>query len=203
MAQDIFLKINGIDGESQDASHKNEVEVLNWSWKIEQLSTMHSGSGGGAGKATVSDLTFEHHIDRASPNLMKYCLTGKHIDAEGLVACLSTGMARVARVTPDYVGSEAEVFSPAFVEFALAVTQVSHADVDGVPLFRADPSVVICTGGRVTVRTANGDSIELSRGESLHLGPDDTEPTVFGLGEVAQAFEPTARALRSRLIDVV
>ncbi|UGS89533.1 type VI secretion system tube protein Hcp [Ralstonia wenshanensis] len=85
MAQDIFLKINGIDGESQDASHKNEVEVLNWSWKIEQLSTMHSGSGGGAGKATVSDLTFEHHIDRASPNLMKYCLTGKHIDQATLV----------------------------------------------------------------------------------------------------------------------
>ncbi len=56
MAQDIFLKINGIDGESQDASHKNEVEVLNWSWKIEQLSTMHSGSGGGAGKATVAEL---------------------------------------------------------------------------------------------------------------------------------------------------
>jgi type VI secretion system secreted protein Hcp len=28
MAQDIFLKINGIDGESQDSSHKNEIEVL-------------------------------------------------------------------------------------------------------------------------------------------------------------------------------
>lgn len=25
MAQDIFLKINGIDGESQDSSHKNEI----------------------------------------------------------------------------------------------------------------------------------------------------------------------------------
>ncbi|WP_277182559.1 type VI secretion system tube protein Hcp [Caballeronia sp. BR00000012568055] len=80
MAQDIFLKINGIDGESQDSSHKNEIEVSSWGWLISQDSTMHSGSGGGAGKASVSDLTFEHHMDRASPNLMKYCLTGKHID---------------------------------------------------------------------------------------------------------------------------
>lgn len=85
MAQDIFLKINGIDGESQDSSHKNEIEVLAWDWSIEQQSTMHAGSGGGAGKATVSDLSFEHYIDRASPNLMKYCLTGKHIDQATLV----------------------------------------------------------------------------------------------------------------------
>ncbi|MEM5435495.1 Hcp family type VI secretion system effector [Paraburkholderia diazotrophica] len=80
MAQDIFIKINGIDGESQDSAHKNEIEVSNWSWQILQQSSMHAGSGGGAGKATVEDLAFEHLLDRASPNLMKYCLTGKHID---------------------------------------------------------------------------------------------------------------------------
>ncbi|TDF62746.1 Hcp family type VI secretion system effector [Cupriavidus sp. L7L] len=85
MAQDIFLKINGIDGESQDSSHKNEIELLAWDWTIEQQSTMHAGSGGGAGKATVSDLSFEHYIDRASPNLMKYCLTGKHMNEAVLV----------------------------------------------------------------------------------------------------------------------
>ncbi|MDM0078261.1 type VI secretion system tube protein Hcp [Variovorax sp. J2P1-59] len=85
MSQDIFLKLAGITGESQDASHKDEIEVLNWQWQISQQSTMHSGSGGGAGKAAVSDLTFDHYIDRASPNLLKYCLTGKHIDSATLV----------------------------------------------------------------------------------------------------------------------
>lgn len=79
MAHDIFLKLDGIEGESQDANHKNEIEVRNWSWKLTQSSTMHSGSGGGAGKATVEDLNFTHALDKASPNLMKYCLTGKHI----------------------------------------------------------------------------------------------------------------------------
>ncbi len=40
--------------------------------------TLHAGSGGGAGKCTVEDLTFDHYTDRASPNLIQYCLTGKH-----------------------------------------------------------------------------------------------------------------------------
>lgn len=38
-----------------------------------------SGSGGDAGKATINDLGFVHQIDRASLNLMRYCLTGRHI----------------------------------------------------------------------------------------------------------------------------
>jgi type VI secretion system secreted protein Hcp len=79
MAQDIFLKINGIEGESQDSDHKNEIEVLAFNWKAFQESTMHAGSGGGAGKATVEDLEFDHYVDRSSPNLMEYCLTGKHV----------------------------------------------------------------------------------------------------------------------------
>jgi type VI secretion system secreted protein Hcp len=79
MAQDIFLKISGIDGESEDVAHKGEIEVLSFGWKAHQESMMHAGSGGGAGKATVDDLEFEHHVDRSSPNLMKYCLTGKHV----------------------------------------------------------------------------------------------------------------------------
>ncbi|BFG75397.1 type VI secretion system tube protein Hcp [Paraburkholderia terrae] len=76
---DIFLKINGIAGESQDAVHSGQIEVDSWRWKMAQQSTMMSGSGGGAGKATINDLQFVHQIDRASPNLMRYCLTGRHI----------------------------------------------------------------------------------------------------------------------------
>jgi type VI secretion system secreted protein Hcp len=79
MAQDIFLKIAGIDGESQDAAHKNEIDVGSWEWQVLQESNMQQGSGGGSGKATVKDLSFVHNVDRASPNLMKFCLTGKHI----------------------------------------------------------------------------------------------------------------------------
>lgn len=79
MAQDIFVKFDGIEGESQDSTHKGEIEVLNWNWSIGQTSNMHSGSGGGAGKCTVDDLHFEHYVDKSSTHLLQYCLTGKHI----------------------------------------------------------------------------------------------------------------------------
>ena len=79
MTQDIFIKIQGIDGESQDATHQNEIDVIDWTWKVTQQSTMMSGSGGGAAKASVSDLEFTHQMDRASPNLSRYCFTGTHI----------------------------------------------------------------------------------------------------------------------------
>jgi type VI secretion system secreted protein Hcp len=46
---------------------------------------MHSGSGGGAGRATVKDLSFVHWIDCATPNLMKYAMLGKHIPSARLV----------------------------------------------------------------------------------------------------------------------
>lgn len=90
MAQDMFIKIAGIDGESADSSHKNEIEVLSWEWEILQTSNMHSGSGGGSGKATVGDLKFVHAVDRSTPNLMKYCLTGKHIN-EALLTVRKAG----------------------------------------------------------------------------------------------------------------
>lgn len=79
MAQDMFIKINGIEGESLDASHKGEIELLRWNWSVAQPANMHSGSGGGSGKSTVHDLYFKHFIDRSSTTLIQYCLTGKHI----------------------------------------------------------------------------------------------------------------------------
>jgi type VI secretion system secreted protein Hcp len=31
---DIFIKIDGISGESQDATHPDEIEVLHWGWAV-------------------------------------------------------------------------------------------------------------------------------------------------------------------------
>ncbi len=36
-------------------------------------------------RRAVEDLTFEHYVDRATPNLIQYCLTGKHIGSAVLV----------------------------------------------------------------------------------------------------------------------
>ena len=79
MAADIFAKIGGIKGESLDDKHKDEVEVLSWSWGVSQSGTLQSGGGGGAGKANFNDFNFTHHVDKASPVLLKACATGEHI----------------------------------------------------------------------------------------------------------------------------
>lgn len=86
MATDIFLKIDEIKGESRDSKHKDEIEVLSWQWGMKQSSTMHSGSGGGAGKVSVRDLLITKYVDCASPNLAVFCSIGKHFSEAVLVA---------------------------------------------------------------------------------------------------------------------
>ncbi len=79
MATDIFAKIGDIKGESLDAKHKDEVEVLSWSWGVSQNISPSSGGGGGQGKPTFNDFNFTHRVDKASPILLKSCATGSHI----------------------------------------------------------------------------------------------------------------------------
>ena len=86
MAVDTFAKIGDIKGESLDAKHKDEVEVLSWSWGVSQSGTMAVGGGGGQGKASFHDLNFTHYLDKASPVLMKACATGEHIKEATITA---------------------------------------------------------------------------------------------------------------------
>jgi type VI secretion system secreted protein Hcp len=79
MPTDIFAKIGDIKGESLDDKHKDEIEVLSFSWGVTNPAVVSGGGGGGAGKATFQDLSIVHHIDKASPHLFKACATGMHI----------------------------------------------------------------------------------------------------------------------------
>jgi type VI secretion system secreted protein Hcp len=79
MATDIFAKIGDIKGESLDAKHKDEIEVLSFSWGVANSGSAAPGGGGGAGKATFQDLSIVHGIDKATPELLKACATGLHI----------------------------------------------------------------------------------------------------------------------------
>jgi len=79
MAASIFARIGTIKGESLDARHKDEIEVLSWSWGVSQSGALAHGGGGGAGKASFHDFNFTHHVDRASPALMRACATGEHL----------------------------------------------------------------------------------------------------------------------------
>jgi len=83
-AFDYFLKIDGIQGESNDAMHKGEIELESWSWGETQADA--PGGGGGAGKVTMSDFNFTTKLSKASPKLFLSCAEGNHIKAAWLTA---------------------------------------------------------------------------------------------------------------------
>ena len=92
MAVDMFLDIEGeIAGESQDKVHKDEIDVLAWSWGASQSGSFHSGGGGGSGKANFQDLSLTKWIDKSSPILMLYCANGDHFSEAKLVVRKASG----------------------------------------------------------------------------------------------------------------
>lgn len=78
MATDMFLKLGDIKGESRDQAHRDEIDISRWGWRMTQSGSMHSGTGGGAGKVDMANLLIEKSLDKSSPNLMMACATGKH-----------------------------------------------------------------------------------------------------------------------------
>ena len=93
MAVDMFIKIGDVKGESQDKTHKDEIDVLAWSWGMSQSGTMHTGGGGGSGKVNIQDLSITKWVDKASPTLMKYCSDGKQFKEAKLVVRKAGGPA--------------------------------------------------------------------------------------------------------------
>ena len=68
---DMFLKIDGakqgaIKGEAQDQAHKDEIDVLAWSWGM-QGNYVH---GQATSKTTVQELKAVKRVDRATTALM-------------------------------------------------------------------------------------------------------------------------------------
>jgi type VI secretion system secreted protein Hcp len=70
---DMFLKIEGrkqgpIKGESKDASHPDEIDVLGWSWGMDSDVSLQSGLP--AGKTSMNELRVVKRVDKASTALM-------------------------------------------------------------------------------------------------------------------------------------
>jgi len=95
-AVDMFIKIEGIDGEAKDADHKGEIDILSWSWGESRSSSGMSSrpagtqvapsqsrvlvapraDGGGQtgatrrrGETTLGDVSVVKELDKSSPRL--------------------------------------------------------------------------------------------------------------------------------------
>jgi type VI secretion system secreted protein Hcp len=85
---DLFLKMDGILGESKDLKHKGEIDLQSFSWAETNQAgpSAGRGAGAGAGKVAMQDFHFVTRVNKASPLLFLACATGKHIKEAILTA---------------------------------------------------------------------------------------------------------------------
>jgi type VI secretion system secreted protein Hcp len=70
----VFLKLDGIPGESADAFHPGEIDVKSFA-----VGAKNSATAGGAGKVTFSAVSFTKVYDKSSPILLQRAANGLHI----------------------------------------------------------------------------------------------------------------------------
>lgn len=90
MAVDMFLKLEGIEGESTDAAHAGESEIESFEWAATNKPTQARGGGRGAGKVEMHDVIIKKPVDKMTPQLAVTCATGAHIP-EAVIAMRRAG----------------------------------------------------------------------------------------------------------------
>jgi len=79
MAYDAFLKLDGVDGESQKENHTKEIDIMSFSWGASNSSSVGTGTGVSVGKVSVSDFSIMKSTDVSSPVLFQKCCDGSVI----------------------------------------------------------------------------------------------------------------------------
>ena len=93
MAANMYLKLEGVEGESESASNPGEFEILSWSHSFTQPTspTRVSAGAGTVEKAHHSDLTFTKYMDKGTPPVLKACWNGKQMEKATLTCYRSDG----------------------------------------------------------------------------------------------------------------
>ena len=142
MAGDMFLKIEGIDGESTDEAHEKWIEIESWGLGFSQNVVTGGKSTAGARTAervNISDLSVVKLLDKASPEIFFACCTGKHIPTVQIEVCRASEKKEkyweikmtdvlIASVSPGQstgsIPMESIAFNPGKIEWTY--TEMSH-----------------------------------------------------------------------------
>jgi type VI secretion system secreted protein Hcp len=92
---DLFLKLDGIVGESLDKVHKDEIQVQSFSLGVSNSGSTQVGGGAGAGRASFSDLSLSATLSKASPALALACASGQRLTGHALIEGKRRGAKRV------------------------------------------------------------------------------------------------------------
>jgi type VI secretion system secreted protein Hcp len=77
----VFIKFDGIDGDSHAHGHERWIEVESFSWGATHPAGSGAGGGGGAGRVSMQDFHFTCPAGKGSPALFLKCCNGQHIPA--------------------------------------------------------------------------------------------------------------------------
>ena len=87
----IHLELDGIPGDSEAANYEGQIDCSSWAWGASQAANMHVSTGGAAAGSNVMDISITKDMDKASPNLMKYCCKGTVMPTATLTCTKSGG----------------------------------------------------------------------------------------------------------------
>jgi type VI secretion system secreted protein Hcp len=88
MAQtNVYLKLQDVDGESQDTDHDKWIEVMSWSWGVDNPVSFALAQGGQSTQAHVGSMNIQCIMDLSTVTAFKNATTGKHVDT-GTLSCM-------------------------------------------------------------------------------------------------------------------
>ena len=92
MAVDMFLKIDGIKGESKDSKHKDEIDVLAWSWGLQPVRRRPRRRRRRRRQGDVQDMHFTKYSTSRRPTSV--CSTAPPASTSTKASCSSARPAR-------------------------------------------------------------------------------------------------------------
>ncbi len=95
----MFLKIDGINGESIDKDHANEIEIQSWGWCTHNQVKWEVNQGGHSTKVHIKEITVTKICDQASVTLFQYCMTGKHFKNARIICRKNDGPQKIEYLT--------------------------------------------------------------------------------------------------------
>jgi type VI secretion system secreted protein Hcp len=89
---DMFLKLGDIKGESVDAKHKDEIDVLAWSWgESDGTAPARRNKTGLAVPDCIQDISLTKFVDAATPDVIMDAVSGRVVPNATLTLRKSTG----------------------------------------------------------------------------------------------------------------
>jgi len=125
MAVDYLLKITGPDvkGESKEKGFEGQIQVLSWTWGMNNTGSAGLGGGLGTGKVQVQDFSFTQNMSTGTGPIASSITLGKHHE-KALLTCRKT--------TGD--GTPQKYLEIEFKDVVISSYQTGGHGAEGLPL---------------------------------------------------------------------